>query len=116
MVVKRLAPFVSAIKAAFWSRWERPVIILLAVLLVTSLFLNRTPNTPIPLPKVGDELRAYLNVRDRDQDSVLGKVTAVNGTAVTFVLSHHIKTDYSYLRYVIDWGKVYQTRYKTSPK
>ena len=99
MVVKRLAPFVSAIKAAFWSRWERPVIILIAVLLVASLFLNRIPNTPIPLPKVGDVLRAYLNVHDHD--SVSGKVTAVNGTVVTFK-SGGIQT-------VVDWGVVYRT-------
>ena len=97
MVVKRLAPFVSAIKAAFWSRWERPVIILLAVLLVTSIVLNRIPNTPIPLPKVGDSFSRVAMDIGSDGSTCYGSVTAVNGTAVTF------NTDV-----VIDWGKVYR--------
>ena len=88
MPVERLAPFVSAIKAAFWSRWERPVIILLAFILIPSLYLNRIPNTPIPLPKVGDEFGlVLLNAHSATaafRGSDKGKVTAVNGTAVTF--------------------------------
>jgi len=106
MVVKRLAPFVSAIKAAFWSRWERPVIILLAVLLVASIVLNRIPNTPIPLPKVGDKfVSVRMDIGSGGPFEIdgydLGKVTAVNGTAVTFVRGSSDR------QHVLDWGKVY---------
>ena len=105
MVVKRLAPFVSAIKAAFWSRWERPVIILLALILIPSIYLNRIPNTPIPLPKVGDEFKVSLDIGSGGPFEIdgydLGKVTAVNGTAVTFVRGSSDR------QHVLDWGKVY---------
>ena len=51
MAVKRLAPFVSATKTAFWSRWERPVIILLAVLLIASFFFKSQTEHSNPAPK-----------------------------------------------------------------
>ncbi len=98
MAVERLAPFVSAIKSAFWSRWERPVIILLALILIPSIYLNRIPNTPIPLPKVGDEFKVSLDIGSGGPSRIVGKVTAVNGTAVTINRG-----------FVIDWGKVYMT-------